>query len=266
MNLTLGISPCPNDTFIFDALVNGKINTRGYSFSTIHEDVETLNRMAFAQELDMTKLSFAAWCRLSDKYTLLNSGAALGRGVGPLLVQRAGGEHTDVLAGPVAIPGEHTTAHFLFEQFYPKHTAKRFMPFNEIEHWLLQQPATAPAFGVLIHENRFTYRERGLELVADLGTAWEQRTGLPIPLGGIAIKKEFSGEVVNHITELVRESLAWSWNRYPQLSDYITGHAQEMEEEVMRKHIQLYVNEYTVGLNNEAWKAIELMQQMWKPK
>lgn len=264
MKITLGISPCPNDTFIFDALVNRKIDTRGFQFSVVHEDVETLNQKAFSGELDVTKLSFAAWCRLTDSYTLLKSGAALGRGVGPLLVQPGAFAQTDIFSCTVAIPGEYTTAHFLFEQFYPKHLHKVFMPFDAIETWLLNQPLALPAAGVLIHENRFTYMEKGLVCISDMGTAWEQKTGLPIPLGGIAMKKNFPSAVQETVTELIRDSLAYAWAHYPHLSAYVTEHAQEMSEEVMRKHIQLYVNDYTRELNDEALKAIHLMQQMWQ--
>jgi 1,4-dihydroxy-6-naphthoate synthase len=265
VNITLGISPCPNDTFIFDALVNHKIDTRGYSFTVYHEDVETLNQWAFSGKLDITKLSFAAWCRLTNDYSLLQSGAALGRGVGPLLVKPAASVQPDIFACTVALPGEYTTAHFLFEQFYPGHRNKLFMPFDVIENWLLHPPHKQRAAGVLIHENRFTYMEKGLNCITDLGTAWEKRTGLPIPLGGIAMKKEFSNEVQIAVTELIRESLRYSWLHYPQLSVYVKEHAQEMLEEVMRQHIELYVNEYTMALNDEAFTAIALMQELWQP-
>lgn len=263
MDIRLGISPCPNDTFIFDALVNRKIDTGDLNFLVEHHDVETLNQRAIHAAFDITKLSFAAWSKLVQSYTLLESGAALGRGVGPLLVQPAISGQTDVASCSVAIPGEMTTAHFLFEQFYPKHPAKVFMPFDKIESWVLAQQPKEQRAGVLIHENRFTYMDRGLILIEDLGTSWEQKTGLPIPLGCIAIKREFTPEVQQEVNRLIRESLAYSWANYPKLSEYVTSHAQEMSEDVMRKHIELYVNEYTEKLDDEAFKAIELMQEMW---
>lgn len=265
MDIRLGISPCPNDTFIFDALVNNKIDTGDYHFLVEHHDVETLNQRALHAEFDVTKLSFAAWSKLTQSYTLLESGAALGRGVGPLLVQPATSGQTDVANATVAIPGEMTTAHFLFEQFYPKHPAKVFMPFDQIEAWVLEQQPKEQRAGVLIHENRFTYMHRGLILIEDLGTSWEKKNGLPIPLGCIAIKRDFlSDAAVNiqkDITRLIRESLAYSWKNYPTLSAYITSHAQEMSEDVMRKHIELYVNQYTEQLDEEAFKAINMMKE-----
>lgn len=263
MDIRLGISPCPNDTFIFDALVNKKINTGDYNFLVEHHDVETLNQRAIHTEFDITKLSFAAWSKLVQSYTLLESGAALGRGVGPLLVQPANSGQTDVASCSVAIPGEMTTAHFLFEQFYPKHPAKVFMPFDKIESWVLAQQPKEQRAGVLIHENRFTYMDRGLILIEDLGTSWEKKTGLPIPLGCIAIKREFTPEIQKEVNRLIRESLAYSWANYPKLSEYVTSHAQEMSEDVMRKHIELYVNEYTEKLDDDAFKAIELMKETW---
>lgn len=265
MDIRLGISPCPNDTFIFDALVNNKIDTGDYHFLAEHHDVETLNQRAVHTEFDVTKLSFAAWSKLVQSYTLLESGAALGRGVGPLLVQPAASGQTDIASCTVAIPGEMTTAHFLFEQFYPKHPAKAFMPFDKIEAWVLEQQPKEQRAGVLIHENRFTYMDRGLALVEDLGTAWEKKTGLPIPLGCIAIKRDFLAEpavkIQEDINRLIRESLAYSWANYPKLSEYVTSHAQEMSEDVIRKHIELYVNDYTVKLDEEAFKAIEMMKE-----
>ncbi|MGB3080380.1 MAG: MqnA/MqnD/SBP family protein, partial [Saprospiraceae bacterium] len=191
MNITLGFSPCPNDTFMFAALVNGWIDTKGLSFTVLMEDVETLNEWAASTRLDVTKMSFHRSLTLLDQYTLLQSGAALGNGCGPLLISNTQPQKEDILAGPVLLPGNWTTAHLLFNIFYPGCLDKQFVVFNEIEEMLLQDKAVA---GVIIHENRFTYEALGLHKVMDLGEAWETKTGLPIPLGGIFTAHHISDE------------------------------------------------------------------------
>ncbi|MCR6720006.1 MAG: 1,4-dihydroxy-6-naphthoate synthase [Chitinophagaceae bacterium] len=260
MKLTLGFSPCPNDTFIFDALVSGTISTGKYVFDVVLEDVQTLNKWALEGKLDITKLSFPALFRSSNEYQLLNSGAALGRGVGPLLVSAKPlpelPQNFNELS--VALPGEHTTAHLLFNFAFPDAKKKTHMLFSAIEKMVLSGEHD---LGVLIHENRFTYAERGLHLVADLGTVWEQRMQVPIPLGAIAIRKGLGDDVANDINRLISESLAYAWKKYPDLSPFITGHAQEMSEEVMRKHINLYVNEFTTDLGTTGHAAVETLQR-----
>lgn len=262
MKLTLGFSPCPNDTFIFDALVSGKIPTGNYSFDVVLEDVQTLNEWALAGKLDMTKLSFPALFRSSATYQLLNAGAALGRGVGPLLVSAKplseSAENINSLS--VALPGKNTTAHLLFNFAYPAAKNKSHLLFSGIEHAVLSGKYD---LGVLIHENRFTYAERGLHLVADLGTVWEQRMHVPIPLGAIAIQKRFGEDVAKDIDRLIQESLSYAWENYPQLSPFVTDHAQEMSEDVMRKHINLYVNEFTADLGSEGLFAIKTLQKQF---
>jgi 1,4-dihydroxy-6-naphthoate synthase len=273
LKLTLGFSPCPNDTFIFDALVNKKIDTGGLDFEVLLEDVETLNQWAFEDRLAVSKLSFATWVQVAAQYRLLESGAALGRGVGPLLIgaQPFAGTGLEALRAavarhPVALPGRHTTAHLLFRYAFPQAQQKEFQAFHQIENTVLQSAAQASEaqqyLGVIIHENRFTYQNKGLHQWLDLGAYWEQQTGLPIPLGGIAIKKELGEDVAVQVSALIRASLEYAFERYPVLPAYVRRHAQEMDEAVMRQHIDLYVNEYSLQLDEEAWKAIALMQHL----
>jgi len=251
--ITLGFSPCPNDTFIFDAMVNGKIDTEGLSFNVVLEDVETLNTMAMRGELDVTKLSYGVLPLVLDKYVLLNSGSALGTGVGPLLI--ANEFMSDISNCTVAIPGEHTTAHLLFKMAYPNVQQKLFMRYDEIETYVLQNKGN-PVAGVIIHENRFTYHDKGLIKIVDLGEFWEAKTGYPIPLGGIVAKRELPAELVNKINMLIRNSIEYAFSLYPLLPGYVKEHSQEMSEEVMRKHIELYVNKYSLDLG-EGLQAVK---------
>jgi 1,4-dihydroxy-6-naphthoate synthase len=254
MKLTIGFSPCPNDTFIFDALVNGKINTEGLAFEPHLEDIETLNAWAPEGRLDITKLSFPAFFPQAKQYSMLNSGAALGKGVGPLLVAKQHLALVDVEWCKIAIPGQNTTANFLLSYAFP--TAKNKLPmlFSSIEDAVVNGVVDA---GVIIHENRFTYEKKGLHKICDLGEVWEQQENAPIPLACIAIKKNFPEGTKKKVEELIRKSMGHSFERYPQLSSYVMQHAQAMDGEVMRKHIQLYVNDYTVQLGNDGRKAIE---------
>jgi 1,4-dihydroxy-6-naphthoate synthase len=251
--ITLGFSPCPNDTFIFDALVNNKIDTGGLDFEVVLDDVETLNRWAIEGRLDVTKLSYGVLPQVLDIYRVLNSGSALGRGVGPLLISK--NQNQDELftgtAETVAIPGEHTTAHLLFKMAYPNATNKVFMRYDAIEAALLNEAVQA---GVIIHENRFTYRDKGLQLITDLGQYWEAQTGQPIPLGGIVIKKDLP--LHQQVNGLIRSSIEYAFAHYPQLTDYVRTHAQEMSETVMRQHIDLYVNGYSVDLGEAGKNAV----------
>lgn len=256
MKLTLGFSPCPNDTFIFDAMVNGKIDTRGLEFEYVLEDVETLNKYAFEEKLDITKLSYNTFLHTADKYALLHSGSALGKGVGPLLIAKQPIPLTELANLRIAIPGVNTTANLLLSLAHPEATNKHTYVFNEIEDAVLNGNADA---GLIIHENRFTYAARGLHKLIDLGDWWEQTSGAAIPLGGIVARRSFDKELIATIDAVIKDSVAYSWKHYPQLSEFITCHAQEMEEEVMRKHIDLYVNEYTTDLGDIGTKAIETM-------
>ncbi|HEX2533854.1 MAG TPA: 1,4-dihydroxy-6-naphthoate synthase [Chitinophagaceae bacterium] len=263
MNITLGFSPCPNDTFIFDALVNGQIDTEGLRFEAVLEDVETLNRWAAEGRLQVTKLSFPALFANSGRYGILSSGSALGKGVGPLLIAREPMDPAEVPFRKVALPGQHTTAHFLFQYAFPEARNKEFRLFSEIEGAVLDGTADA---GVIIHENRFTYVARGLHKVRDLGTYWEEQTGLPIPLGCIAARRDLEPGLALRINNLIRRSLEWSFARYPELAPFVRAHAQEMEEAVMRQHIELYVNRFSLDLGPEGRRAIaELYRQFAGP-
>lgn len=260
MKLSLGFSPCPNDTFIFDALANGLVNTEGLELSVYMEDVETLNRWALEGKLDITKLSYGVVPLVLNQYAMLHSGSALGRGVGPLLISGNTGDQQSVEEQVVAIPGLHTTAHLLFSLAYPHAQKKEFLRYDEIESFV----ESKKGLGVIIHENRFTYRQKGLHKVADLGDFWENKTGNPIPLGGIAIKRSVDGTVARLVDELIRKSLEHSYERYPVLSEFIRDHAQEMSEDVMRKHIDLYVNEYTLNLGEEGISAVENLLSVYR--
>ncbi|MFN4961757.1 MAG: 1,4-dihydroxy-6-naphthoate synthase [Bacteroidota bacterium] len=258
MKLRIGFSPCPNDTFIFDALVHGKIATGDIQFEPILEDVETLNQWAIEGKLDITKLSFPALFSARNHYQLLDSGSALGKGVGPLLVTKENSSVTvpDINHRKVLLPGSNTTAHLLFSLAFPNATQKEFIVFSAIEEALLQN---SQLLGVLIHENRFTYEKKGLTKILDLGNFWEEYYKVPIPLGGIAIKRSFEQPLKKQLEEWIRISLAYSWTNYPQLSPFVQMHAQEMEEDIMRKHIMLYVNEYSRSLGAEGRQAIQVL-------
>jgi len=253
VKLTLGFSPCPNDTFIFDAMVNGLIDTRGITFDYVMEDVETLNLWAEQSKLDITKLSYNTFIHIVNNYALLHSGSALGEGVGPLLVSKKRLQQSEIENLKIAIPGFNTTANLLLSLAFPKATNKTELVFNEIDAAVLNDEYDA---GLIIHEGRFTYQKKGLSKIIDLGDWWEQTTQAAIPLGGIVIRRSFDKELSATVDSIIKESLAYSWKRYPELSPFITANAQEMEEEVMRKHIQLYVNDYTTDLGEKGEKAI----------
>lgn len=269
MKLTLGFSPCPNDTFIFDALVNKRIDTEGLEFETILEDVETLNQWALQGKLDITKLSFPAFFQSLDKYLLLDAGSALGKGVGPLLISRSevSGKPFDFTQGEkeinkmkIALPGDNTTANLLFSFAFPEAHHKKFMLFSTIEDAVLNDETD---LGVIIHENRFTYQQKGLYKVIDLGEYWEREMKTPIPLGGIAIRKTISKPIALKINDLIRKSLDHAFQNYPTVSDYVKQHSQAMSEEVMRQHIDLYVNNYSLSLGKGGRSAIKTLFAMF---
>lgn len=252
--LTLGFSPCPNDTFIFDALVNKKIDTEGLDFEVMMEDVQTLNRWALAGKLDVSKVSYGVLPQILQQYNLLDAGGALGKGVGPLLIAKKEIPATEVDDLQIAIPGEHTTAHMLFSLAFPNAKNKRFMIFSDIENAVLSGQADC---GVIIHENRFTYQHKGLVKLMDLGDFWEQQTGGPIPLGGIVMKKDFDASLQKKLDSLIRQSLQYAFDKYPELTDYVRDNSQEMDEAVMRKHIDLYVNNYSLTLGEDGRAAVD---------
>ena len=253
MKLTLGFSPCPNDTFIFDAMVNGKIDTMGIKFDYVMEDVETLNVWVEEGKLDITKLSYNTFIHTVNQYALLHSGSALGEGVGPLLVSKQPLDLSKIDTYKIAIPGFKTTANLLFTLAFPQAKNKTELVFSEIEAAVLSGEYDA---GLIIHEGRFTYQQKGLTKIIDMGDWWEKTTNAAIPLGGIVIRRSFDKEICTIVDRIIKESLAYSWKRYPELSSFITENAQEMEEDVMRKHINLYVNKYTTDLGDTGRLAI----------
>ena len=270
MLLTLGYSPCPNDTFIFDALVHGRIDTEGLEFEVTLADVEELNQRAVRGDLDVTKLSYNAFGHLTDRYALLHAGSALGRGVGPLLVTAdqdlarslVRGEEinkaegvAELNRGGVAIPGKLTTANYLLGLAYPTLTVKTEVLFSDIEDRVLDGTYAA---GLLIHENRFTYHQRGLHKIADLGEFWESTTGHPIPLGGIVIRRSLPEDVQRTFDRVLARSVAYAFAHPEASADYVARHAQEMDAEVRRQHIALYVNSFSQDLGKEGRAAVEL--------
>ena len=257
MKLTLGFSPCPNDTFIFDALVNKRINTEGLEFDASLEDVETLNEWAFKGKLDITKLSYPAFFQNLEKYVLLNSGAALGKGVGPILISRNAEPQTSNLEHQtIALPGENTTANLLFSFAYPTASNRVFMRFDKIEDAVLSGKTD---LGVIIHENRFTYQQKGLHKVTDLGEYWEEKMNSSIPLGGIAIKRSIDKAISLQVDKLIRKSIEFAFTNYPLIGNYVKQHSQEMNEAVMRQHIELYVNDFSIDLGSKGKNAIETL-------
>lgn len=255
MKLSLGFSPCPNDTFIFDALVNNKIPSPGFEFEIYMEDVETLNKWAIAGKLDITKLSYHAYAHCNERYFILNSGSALGRNCGPLVISKHKKLNKEPKDWLVAIPGELTTAHFLFSMFYPGVTKKKFMVFSDIETAVLKQDVDA---GVIIHENRFTFQDKGLHQICDLGYSWEHHSACPIPLGGIAINRSLPIEVATKINEFIKKSIEYAYGHKTENSEYVLNHSQEMSESIIYKHIQTYVNNYSLDLGIEGQGAIEM--------
>ena len=256
MKLTLGFSPCPNDTFIFDALIHHKIDTEGLEFEVIMEDVEALNQRAFNQELDVTKLSYHAFAFLVEKYALLNSGSALGNGVGPLLIAKNKNVENVVNQSVIAIPGKYTTANFLFSLAYPDAKNKQEIVFHDIEAAILRGSVDA---GVIIHENRFTYQERGFVKILDLGEFWESTTGLPIPLGGIVINRKFPLEIQQKMDRVLKKSVRFAFAN-PQSSEaFVAQHAQEMDAKVRQQHIDLYVNDFTEDLGETGRAAVNYL-------
>tara|TARA_Y100000385_G_C13045538_1_gene617325 strand:- start:380 stop:1183 length:804 start_codon:yes stop_codon:yes gene_type:complete len=253
MKLNLGFSPCPNDTFIFEALVNKKIDTEGLEFDVVMADVEQLNKWALNAKLDVSKLSFYALTKCISKYILLDSGAALGRNCGPLLIKKP--ENFLTPESKIAIPGEYTTANFLLSISNPEYLNKVEVLFSEIENEVILGNFDA---GLIIHENRFTYHLKGLEKVVDLGEFWEHKYGLPLPLGGIAVKRSLSFEIQRTIERVLRKSVEYALkNRYSS-EDFIKLHAQEMDKDIIDAHISLYVNRHSCYLGSEGRDAINI--------
>ncbi|MCK5846209.1 MAG: 1,4-dihydroxy-6-naphthoate synthase [Bacteroidales bacterium] len=252
--ITLGFSSCPNDTFIFDAMIHGKIDTEGLGFDLIIEDVEELNKRAFNNELDVTKISFNAYTHLVNKYILLDSGAALGENCGPLIISKKDISMSDIKDKVIAIPGKNTTANLLMTLAFPEHKNKREMLFSDIEKAIIDGDVDA---GLIIHESRFTYKDKGLKKILDIGEYWEDSTGTPTPLGGIIIKRNLGNDLINKVNRVLRRSVEFAFKNPKSGIDFIKEHSQEMSEEVMYKHIALYVNNYSLELGVKGKQAVE---------
>jgi 1,4-dihydroxy-6-naphthoate synthase len=254
MKLTLGISSCPNDTFIFDAMVHGKIDTAGLTFDLVIADVEELNRRAFLHEIHMTKLSYHAFAYVAHNYRLLRSGGALGRKNGPLVIGKNIPAGELPVNSRIAIPGKYTTANLLFSIFFPSLKEKKEYLFSNIEEAVLCGEADA---GVIIHENRFTYENKGLLKIADLGEMWEQSTAMPIPLGCIAVDRSLPDELQHALNAVMRQSVIFAMKNPDASANFVKKFAMESEEDIVKRHIQLYVNDFTIDLGMEGRMAIE---------
>lgn len=253
MNLTLGFSPCPNDTFIFDAMVHGKVDTEGLDFHFFLADVEELNRRAFNNEVDITKLSSHAYAYVSNNYLILDSGSALGFGNGPLLISKDKIDATDVDGIHIAIPGKYTTANLLLSLAWPGAVNRTEYLFSDIENAVLDGRVDA---GLIIHESRFTYQKKGLVRIADLGEYWDNVTGLPIPLGNIVINRKIPLEVALAVNRIIRRSIEYSVKYPDSPSEFVSANAREMDAGVLKEHIKLYVNDFSIQLGSSGKKAI----------
>lgn len=261
--LTIGFSPCPNDTFIFDAMVHQKIDTEGLEFEPIMADVEELNHLAFKGQLDITKLSFHAFAYCLDEYQLLHAGSALGNGVGPLVIAKQSLTKQELLKGTIAIPGKYTTANFLLGLAYPNAQNKPIMLFSDIEQAILSGQVDA---GLIIHENRFTYQDKGLVKIIDLGEFWEQMTQQAIPLGGIVVRRALDTALQQKIDRVLKRSLEYAFANTEDVLPFVKDFAQAMEPEVMLQHIGLYVNEFTLDLGEKGRRAIQFMFELGREK
>jgi 1,4-dihydroxy-6-naphthoate synthase len=258
-SLTLGFSPCPNDTFMFYPLVHRLVDTSGLTFHERLEDVETLNRLALAGELDVSKVSYHALGHIRDQYALLRSGSALGRGCGPLLVARNNLDPADLRGRQIAVPGQYTTALLLLRLLDPRLDNFVVMPFNEIMDAVLTGKAAA---GLIIHESRFTYQDAGLHKLVDLGEWWEGETSLPIPLGGIVARRSLGADTIAVIERALRAGVTYACSHPAEAASYIREHAQEISDEVCAAHIGLYVNDFSTELGAEGERAIaELLRR-----
>ena len=256
MKLSLGFSPCPNDTFIFDAMIHGKIDTEGLVFEVLMADVEELNQRAFAKNLDITKLSYHAFGYLVDDYVLLDAGSALGNNCGPLLIAKSQLSDNEVIKSQIAIPGKYTTANLLFSLAFPDAIHKKETLFSAIENLVIQDEVDA---GLIIHENRFTYEDKGLKKIIDLGEYWEKKTAMPIPLGGIVAKRTLPQDILEKINRVMERSVAFALTNPDSSLPFVKQFAQEMDEKVMYQHINLYVNHFTKNLGNKGRAAIQLL-------
>ncbi len=253
MKLKLGFSPCPNDTFIFDAMVHGRIDTEGLEFDYFLADVEELNRKALASEVDITKISYHAYAYVAENYLILDSGSALGYRNGPLLISKKILNPDKLDSVRIGIPGKYTTANLLFSIAWPKATNKTEFVFSDIEEALLNDKIDA---GLIIHESRFTYYKKGLTRIADMGEYWEKQTGLPIPLGAIVINRNIPEDIAIKVNRILKRSLEYAYHDSFASYDFVAGNAKEMDSTVMNNHIKLYVNDFTLNLGKKGKEAI----------
>jgi 1,4-dihydroxy-6-naphthoate synthase len=258
MKLSLGFSPCPNDCFMFDAIVHRRIDLEGLDFALRLSDIEALNTSAIDGEADVTKVSYHAYAYCLDGYVLLDAGSALGRNCGPLLISKRPFEQADVAAGKlsIAIPGMYTTANFLLRLAFPRATNRTEVLFSEIEDAVLTGTFDA---GAIIHENRFTYEARGLKKIVDLGEIWEAETGTPIPLGGLVVRRTLPDDVKQRVNRVIRRSVEHAFLHPRDSAGFVRSHAQAMSEDVMYRHIDLYVNDYSVDLGVEGRRAVTVL-------
>ena len=254
--LTLGYSPCPNDTFIFYALTHGKLPLQPFTVRERLEDVETLNQLALSGTLELTKISYHALGHLRDRYVLLRSGGALGRGCGPLVVSTQQTDMAALRGKTIAIPGQLTTANLLLQLYAEGYENLLILPFDQIMPTLRAGDAQA---GVIIHESRFTYQNEGFHEILDLGAWWEEETGLPIPLGGILARRDLGDELIANVEAVIRTSLDYAWEHPEEPRGYIRCHAQELDDAVTDSHINLYVNEFSRDLGAEGITAVETL-------
>ncbi|MBX7151443.1 1,4-dihydroxy-6-naphthoate synthase [bacterium] len=253
MTLTIGYSPCPNDTFMFDALVHNKVDTEGIQFEPILADVEKLNQKTFRSELDVTKISYHALIHVLNDYSLLHSGSALGHNCGPLLISKRPIDIASIADNDIGIPGPFTTANFLLQYFLGRKAQARPMIFSDIESALLNEDIKA---GVIIHENRFTYESKGLIKIRDLGEFWENQTRLPIPLGGIVAQRRLGQSTIQKIDRILRRSIEFAFANPESSRMYVKRHAQELDDSVIESHIRLYVNRFSINLGETGEEAI----------
>jgi 1,4-dihydroxy-6-naphthoate synthase len=256
MKIQFAFSPCPNDTFMFEPIYNKRIDLKGIEFEVIMEDVEYLNKAAQRRAFHLTKLSYNAFAGLTEHYQMLDSGSALGRGCGPLVISMNELTPGDLYNAKIAVPGMNTTAFFLLKYAFPQIKHVTEVHFSEIEQFVLERKFDA---GVIIHENRFTYATRGLKKMIDLGAYWEETTGYPIPLGGIAVRRNLNHDLKSTLNSIITESVSYALGHPTEGTDFVREHAQEMEEKVMYDHIRLYVNDYSAFLNLEGRNAVEFL-------
>jgi 1,4-dihydroxy-6-naphthoate synthase len=261
MQFTLGFSTCPNDTFIFNAMIHQKVDTEGLQFDVVLADVEELNKNAFNGAIDITKLSYHAYAYVANNYKLLNSGSALGYKNGPLLISKRKVYPDEVSGLKIAIPGKYTTANLLFSIVYPNIKDKREYLFSDIEEAILDNEVDA---GVIIHENRFTYEKRGLKKIIDLGEDWEEKTGNPIPLGGIVLHRKFGSETQLKVNRVLKRSVEFALKHPESTYGYVKKYAQELNAEVIKQHIDLYVNNFTADLGTLGKKAVKTLYEKAK--